>query len=217
MKEKRTVPNTSEENPLIMLAAAMGESMAGRDPSNAILEQEKGGQCDLVNSTQIPIPRQKDREALETMGVVFHDQEDLFVHVDLPEGWKKVATDHSMWSNLLDDKGRCRASMFYKAAFYDRDASISLNRRLTTARDYSDEAMDANISRCFVKDGETIIFTSKDYETDKKDKSEEARLKYMNENWDYLCSIECEEWLDEHYPDWEDASAYWDKEEIKIA
>lgn len=28
--------------------------------------------------------------------------DDLFLEASLPEGWKKVATDHAMWANLVD-------------------------------------------------------------------------------------------------------------------
>ena len=64
------------------------------------------------------------------MGIVFGKEvDDLFVEVTLPAGWKKEATDHSMWSKLVDDKGRERASIFYKAAFYDRDAHINITQR----------------------------------------------------------------------------------------
>src|SRR6185436_8068032 len=44
---------------------------------------------------------------------------------------KKIATDHSMYTDLVDDKGRVRASIFYKAAFYDRKADISFKRRFS--------------------------------------------------------------------------------------
>lgn len=50
--------------------------------------------------------------------------DDLFMHATLPEGWEKRPTDHHMYSDLLDAQGRKRASIMYKAAFYDRDASI---------------------------------------------------------------------------------------------
>jgi hypothetical protein len=48
--------------------------------------------------------------------------------VSLPPGWKVVPTDHSMWSDLVDAKGEKRASIFYKAAFYDRDAFIRIEK-----------------------------------------------------------------------------------------
>ena len=44
----------------------------------------------------------------------------------MPNGWKKQATDHSMWSELIDDKGKVRATIFYKAAFYDQRAFLNL-------------------------------------------------------------------------------------------
>jgi hypothetical protein len=37
-----------------------------------------------------------------------------------------VNSDHAMWSYLVDELGRERVSIFYKAAFYDRSAHMSL-------------------------------------------------------------------------------------------
>ncbi len=60
------------------------------------------------------------------MGIEFlQEADDLFVFAILPDGWKKQATDHDMHSELIDDKGVVRARIFYKAAFYDRSASIT--------------------------------------------------------------------------------------------
>ena len=53
------------------------------------------------------------------------DGDDLFYLCELPNGWMKQATDHSMWSNLIDSNGRVVATIFYKAAFYDRAAFIN--------------------------------------------------------------------------------------------
>jgi hypothetical protein len=44
----------------------------------------------------------------------------------LPDGWQKRATDHDMWSELVDADGVVVASMFYKAAFYDRRAFLRM-------------------------------------------------------------------------------------------
>ncbi len=46
----------------------------------------------------------------------------LFYDVTLPEGWKITPTEHPMWSNLVNNKGKIIANVFYKAAFYDRGA-----------------------------------------------------------------------------------------------
>jgi hypothetical protein len=50
----------------------------------------------------------------------------MFRPATLPEGWRREGSDHAMWSHIVDDQGRKRASIFYKAAFYDRGAHMSL-------------------------------------------------------------------------------------------
>ena len=99
--------------------------------------QEAQGQRDLVRSTTLPIAG--DWDTLMRWGVIQGEKsDDLFCHCTLPEGWSKVATDHSMWSNLVDARGLIRASIFYKAAFYDRDAHINEVKRFSIAGVYED-------------------------------------------------------------------------------
>ena len=89
---------------------------------------EANGQRKLVASCQLPTSIHGDVKTLEQDGVVFGDVckgDPLFRDATLPEGWEKRATDHSMWSELVDADGNVRASIFYKAAFYDRDAFIA--------------------------------------------------------------------------------------------
>lgn len=92
----------------------------------AIEAQEARGQQELVNNTQLPVKCDPALKAkLTAAGVVFGGstpEDSLFCYATLPKGWKKQATGHSMWSELLDDKGHKQALIFYKAAFYDRDA-----------------------------------------------------------------------------------------------
>ena len=92
---------------------------------------EARGQSELVASTQLPteIRPPEGKKTLEEAGVKFgepNEEDPLFCEATLPEGWKKVATEHSMWSELVDDKGVKRASIFYKAAFYDRAAFMNV-------------------------------------------------------------------------------------------
>jgi len=93
-----------------------------------IEKQEAQGQKDFVASESLP--RKCPKQELEKLGFVFGETIDgvsgLFVQVKMPKGWKKQATDHSMWSELVDETGKVRASIFYKAAFYDRDAFLRL-------------------------------------------------------------------------------------------
>lgn len=103
------------------------EWVMGGNPT-AIHAQELRGQQELVNNTQLPVSCPPSLKAqLEAAGVVFGSEtpgDSLFCMATLPNGWKKVATDQSMWSRLVDETGAVRASIFYKAAFYDRDAFL---------------------------------------------------------------------------------------------
>ncbi len=51
-------------------------------------------------------------------------EDDLFYIVQVPKGWTIQPTDHPMWTNLVDDDNQPVARIFYKAAFYDRNAHI---------------------------------------------------------------------------------------------
>jgi len=116
-----------------IVALAKGDvenALIAATPGGIEAQEARGQQEFAANST---LPRKGDswnascREQLEEMGIVFGENVDaLFVEVQLPEGWKKIPTDHSMWTDLVDEKGRKRAAIFYKAAFYDMSAHISI-------------------------------------------------------------------------------------------
>src|SRR5262249_62223077 len=141
----------------------------------------------------------------ELAGVVFGKVvpgDSLFVFVTLPNGWKKVPTDHSMWSNLVDDKGRKRAAIFYKAAFYDRDAHLRMEQRFGTRTDYAHP--DAhNAIKVDVTDGDQVVFS-----TVPRSFVEQYSPEYYKAS--DAADAEARAWLDEHYPDWQSDSAYWD-------
>jgi hypothetical protein len=105
------------------------DTMETGNVSGAIEASESAGQRQLVESDVLPTQISAElKKELESAGVKFGDpveNDPLFTYVELPEGWKKQATDHAMWSNLVDDEGKVRAAIFYKAAFYDRRASVS--------------------------------------------------------------------------------------------
>ncbi|MEV4179894.1 hypothetical protein AB0J28_00425 [Streptosporangium canum] len=118
--------NTSKVDPLLLLADAMGPGGS----SAAIERQERQGQTELLNSTVIPTTLNSgSEEELTALGFKLGDQvsgDRLFRHAELPAGWKREGTDHAMWSYIVDDLGRRRCSVFYKAAFYDRDAFLNV-------------------------------------------------------------------------------------------
>lgn len=115
-------------NPAALAALAKGDldNFAVAATPGGIEAQEAAGQAMLCASAQLPKELHGcTRESLEALGFKFgNDVDELFVTCTLPPGWKKQATDHSMHSDLLDDQGRKRAGIFYKAAFYDRRADL---------------------------------------------------------------------------------------------
>lgn len=176
------------------LAALIAASTPG-----GIEAQEARGQREFVRSETLPRKFNRCSQAdFEALGFVFGEPVDeLFIACMFPEGWTKQPTDHSMWSELLDAQGRVRAMIFYKAAFYDRDAHISLKRRYTSGR-MPEHGWSNRNGRWigYVKDQDEIIWQTEVYEG--KDYAEQDRLEKV-----------ARAWLDEHYPDHENNLAYW--------
>ncbi len=185
---------------------AMHGPQGSKGAGDAILRQEADGQRSFTSSDTLPTEMSKeDRKILKKAGVKFGSPvpgDSLFTYVTLPAGWKKVPTSHSMWSDLVDDKGRKRASIFYKAAFYDRKAHLGTDRRFSIGMDY--ERSDKGVIVKFVTDGGTKVFTTKEYPYT----GEQYREDYKAQ--DSAATNDVKAWLQEHYPKWEDASAYWD-------
>lgn len=190
MEKKNRITNTSKQDPIIHLV----ENLA----PGGIERSEARGQKELCNSEVLPTKGlQNIKEVLEAFGAVFGDGvegDPLFRHVTLPAGWKKVATDHSMWSNLVDEKGRKRASIFYKASFYARDAFIRLSQRYTISSYENDEY-------AIALDGKEVIHQSQPFEIVDGRPTYESRGQREDE---------VKKWLDENFPEWNDPSKYWD-------
>ena len=172
---------------------------------SGIRAQERKGQGQLVESGVLPSRCMDDRSIYEKMGIVFGEPVDgdpVFVNVTLPAGWKKQRTDHSMWSDLLDDKGRKRAGIFYKAAFYDRSAHMRAECRygMSSFHDFCEKEVDGvKHTRTVALDGEEIVFSS-EWVEDKGYGTNRANEEVVGA------------WLDENKPGWKDPSAYWDEE-----
>jgi len=113
MSKVRNTTKQIHENPIIGLPMLMNNKY--------IEQQEANGQAELVQSDVLPTEiGAEDKAVLEKAGVIFGEVvkgDDIFTNVTLPFGWKKKRTDHSMWSELLDGKGRVRASIFIKPHF----------------------------------------------------------------------------------------------------
>jgi hypothetical protein len=111
---------------MAFLAASLGPG----GPGQVIEEQERAGQAQLLASEQLPTDLNGCNQAeFEALGFVLGDVtpgDRLFRTATLPAGWKREASEHAMWSYIVDEHGRRRVSIFYKAAYYDRSAHMSL-------------------------------------------------------------------------------------------
>lgn len=209
----KKVTDTSKIDPALILAEMMG---AGGS-SQAIQAQESRGQREAVNSDQLPTKGLlgADWPIYEAMGIKIVEKAPgttaskdlLFCEVDLPKGWKKAATDHAMWNNLIDDKGRIRATFFYKAAFYDRDAFIRPCRRFSIERDFA-RADYRNVFDYQVKDGKKVLFSITKPVTRKPNGDEDYSVTEQDEK---NLRTACAQWLrDNGFPNYDDFNAYWD-------
>lgn len=192
------------------------DALISGDPSGAIERSEKRGQTDFVASERLPIRvnggiNERDaKHQYERMGITVIDKfDDLFYNVTLPNGWKKESTDHSMWNNLLDEQGRIRATIFYKAAFYDRDAFINFERRYNTNYEPFDVKASEGLSYSekellpycgVIKDGNVVIWKTEP-EAAKTDRGAYELHRQLQG-----LAIEHLETL---YPKFEDVNAYW--------
>jgi len=172
--------------------------------SHTIERQESQGQRELVKSEVLPTRGLRHiHDALERAGGAVGnpvDGDPMFTNVTLPPGWGKQATDHSMWSRLIDQAGRERASIFYKAAFYDRDAFIQPSRRFTV--DGYSHKIDGEL-KAVLRDAKEEIQRETEVVKVEHDSREMYEMRQR-------LSREIEAWLDANYPDWKDPSAYWE-------
>lgn len=196
------------------------ENVIVSETPGGIEAQEAQGQQDFVASETLPIKcNYCTREQLGQMGIVFGEPVDnLFIECQLPKGWKKIPTDHSMWSKLVDAKGRERASIFYKAAFYDRDAFIGLScrfsHRVEPVCGYDSPDYRKHEWHCVVTDCGEIVWTSDRRvepkpEYNLKDEEKRSAWRDWSDRKEALNELG-RDWLASHYPDWQDPLAYWD-------
>lgn len=116
---------------------------------NAVELQEARGTTSFIESDTLPVTMgpvagyeehgpEGTMAVLEAMGVEFMglvENDPVFQYVKLPEGWSKKPGWDPRLSLLVDENGRERASIFYKAASYDRKAILNLLQRFGTITD----------------------------------------------------------------------------------
>ncbi|OPG13693.1 hypothetical protein [Microbispora sp. GKU 823] len=124
--------NTRDQ--VIPIPAVHGYSVPG-----GIEEQEAEGAAAMQSAACEVIPAKGSAE-LANLGFVLGEvdpKDPLFREAALPAGWRRQGTGHSMWTHLVDEHGRKRVAMFYKAAWYDRDAFTTVQ----SVRAYVDDCL----------------------------------------------------------------------------
>lgn len=130
------IENTSKRDPALHLAVAMGNA------DGYISDMERAGQQQLLVSSMLPTNSHGSDEALIALGFELDapDPNDrLFRSARLPKGWSREGGSHAMWSHLIDEHGRKRVAVFYKAAFYDRRADMRLVTPTSYLRGIADD------------------------------------------------------------------------------
>lgn len=129
------IENTSKTwSPELAIASAL----ATGSMDSYITGMESAGQGQLVASEQLPTDTDGTDDEFVKLGFVFGDPnpaDPMFRPAKLPEGWRKEGSDHAMWSYVVDEYGRRRVGVFYKAAFYDRSANMRVRHLSAYARD----------------------------------------------------------------------------------
>ncbi len=205
--------------PAALSAAMKGDNFnfAVAITPGGIEAQEAAGQKVLVQSDTLPIkgllsqpfyggPKDFAKE-LHKLGLIVGDAvDDLFVRVQLPNGWKKEAGGGSYWSYLLDTKGHKRASIFYKAAFYDRSAHMDwLSPLVCTA--VTAEGKDQYDTKEYPATFYGVVFK----EDAEIFRTEPVIVKDNQVAYDITSRLreEARAWMITNYPDHQNQFAYW--------
>lgn len=211
MSKKNTIVNTTTQVAEAGLyAPLLIRGLQGRHPEGFIEGMEAEGARQMASqATQLPA-KGSTNPAWEKMGVKFGDHikgDEIFRSVQLPPGWSIKQTDHDMWTKLVDDKGRERAGIFYKAAFYDRSAHINPVPRYVPTVKNAVEGDYQGPKVAVVMDGDVEVYRSEPASDDPGEWSQ--RNHTWKSAYDKVSRLG-EAWVKEHFPSYQDVSAYWD-------
>ncbi len=212
LKQAGSAPTPESRNYFEGAAEVMIGIADGLGVGAAIERQEAAGQAHLCKRDLLPV--KAPWEKLEKLGFKkIGDSDGVLVEATLPEGWEKRPSDHSMWSYIHDEKGRCRASVFYKAAFYDRDAHLNLSRRFGCGTrpvgGYGSPNSHLMPRESYVTDCGADIWVSETKLAEPgPDADRETRLAHYDA--EEALSKEAVAWLKERFPECDDPLAYWD-------
>lgn len=201
--------NTAADEPALHYIGVTETQRRAGNATGMALEQEASGQRQLVRSDVLPtkINGAYDfdiKEALTEIGFAFGDEVDgdpMFRSVQLPEGWTRKGSSHSLWSHVHDERGRERLSIFYKAAFYDRRAFFSVSPAIRIVVEEVGIENGVKIT-VHVKKCDELVFSTTPVES-----IGDVHSIYDCHDAERAKAIK---WVEENYPDYKNPCAYWD-------
>jgi len=209
------ITNTSAQDAAEHLLGAMRKGNGGE---GFIEDMEAAGQAELVKAGGTRLPAEGTltgaygREPFDwasigvKIGKVVKGDE-IWVEAELPPGWKIDGSGHAMWSHLLDDKGRERAAIFYKAAFYDRSCNISPTCRYRSSTEAVRERDGDSPYFGIIMDAKEEIYRLGPFEGETEPRKGQGNYKMSGYS---VADEAARAYLDEHYPDHRNPSKYWD-------
>ena len=192
-------------------AAAFRRAARGEKITAESIEAE--GMAEAIQETLLPKDMDPERSEWEALGFEFTEipNDELMYRAKLPKGWRMVSTNHPMSTDMIDELGRRRGAMFYKASIYDRKASMYLCRRYKVNLERKVDGFDATSTVYFGNPQERLFVAGEVIFSYKSPMEEQAKAV---EQIDALEEV-AKAWGLEHYPDCEDIHAYWDIEPEK--
>lgn len=106
------------------------EGAMSRGSPGRLVVPKRQGQRELSQSDELPTEMHPSRAAFEKLGFKFGAPvkgQELLTEAELPKGWRREGLSFQRWSYLLDENGKKRVAIFYKAAAYDLRASMYLD------------------------------------------------------------------------------------------
>lgn len=189
--------NEPRFNPAALARGDLANALVAATPGG-IERQEAEGQRQMASSF-CTLPKDMDREPAIAFGFTFgEDADELFVNVTAPAGWAIRPTDHSMHSDIVDDQGRERGSIFYKAAFYDRRADGRWKARYRVEAEYTADYDVAGYRAIDGATGAVLFRLDVAAGDDNKYKRQAVAEKAVTDQ------------LANRFPDHRSATAYWD-------
>jgi hypothetical protein len=164
------------------IAMTMLDALEGKSLDQITDDARHSAQMSMVETCHLPskITHGSTQEMFEALGFVFGDQVDRrHRKVILPKRWTMVPTSSPTLMSIEDEKGRLRVRVHEIADFWDPYADMSLYTRFHI--DYYAGDDYPIYDRC---QGDKLIAKSNEQEA-------------------------AEAWLQLHFPEWKDPSAYW--------